>query len=65
MSHMYETDDRKPLKVSLPIRQHIRLRTLKLLTEQTISEITEDAVESYFEALGDAEDLDDDHLLSQ
>lgn len=52
---MHRSDERKDLKVSLPVRQHIRLRALKILTGETLSQITEDAVDRYLQD----RDLDD------
>lgn len=52
---MHRSDEHKDLKVSLPVSQHIRLRALKILTGETLSQITEDAVGLYLED----RDLDD------
>lgn len=60
LSPVYATDDRKALKVTLPIRQHIRLRTLKLLTDRTMSEITEEAVDRYLDQLEELDEVEDD-----
>lgn len=40
---------RKSIKVKLPIRQHIKLHALKLVTEDNISETVETALDDFFE----------------
>lgn len=45
--HLRET---KELKVQLPVRQHIRLHSLKILTDRTISETVAEALQFH---LGD------------
>lgn len=40
-------EDTKRLKIKLPVHQHIKLRTLKVMTGRTISEIVEQAVADY------------------
>lgn len=46
-----DLDDTKPLKVSLPLRLHIKLRSLKVLGHGTVSEMVTEAVESYLDDL--------------
>jgi hypothetical protein len=40
---------RKSIKVKLPIRQHIKLHALKLVTEDNISETVETALDEFLE----------------
>lgn len=54
-----QLDETKPLKVDIPIHQHIALRTVKLTTGRTLSEIVETAVADYVQALKDRGDLDE------
>lgn len=57
----------KPLKVSVPLKQHIELHKLKILTGQNMSETVQDALEMYLDAIrenggvleGDAGDPED------
>lgn len=54
-----ESDDEllrreKQLKVKVPLRQHLRLHSLKVLTGQNISETVEEALTEY---LGDADEV--------
>jgi len=46
-----ETDlsEPKTMKVSLPARLHLKLHSVKILTGETISDMVEEAVESYFD----------------
>ena len=53
--HTKDLDQRKSIKVKLPIRQHIRLHALKLFTEKNISETVEKALDKYFEEMKAAE----------
>lgn len=46
-----DLDDTKPLKVSLPLRLHIQLRSLKVLGHGTVSELVTEAVEDYIAGL--------------
>lgn len=41
----------KRLTVEIPLHQHVKLQTLKVLTDRTISEIVEAALASHFEDL--------------
>lgn len=43
-------DEDKPLKVKLPLRQHLRLHSLKVLTGQTISQTVAEALTQHLEA---------------
>lgn len=43
----------KPLKVSVPLKQHIELHKLKILTGQNMSETVQDALEMYLDAIRD------------
>lgn len=60
---MERADERRDLKVSLPVQQHIHLRALKILTGETLSKITEDALDRYL----DDRSLDDrfPHLFDE
>lgn len=40
-------DDRKEIRISIPLRQHIQLRALKLFTDVTMSEAIERALDQY------------------
>lgn len=44
-------DDTKPMKVSLPVRLHIQLRSLKVLGHGTVSELVTEAVEAYLDGV--------------
>lgn len=46
-----DLDDTKPLKVSVPLRLHIKLRSLKVLGHGTVSELVTRAVEEYIDGL--------------
>ena len=48
-------DQRKSIKVKLPIRQHIKLHALKLFTEKNISETVEKALDHYFRDMKDTD----------
>lgn len=41
----------KPLKVSVPVKQHIDLHKLKILTGKNMSETVQDALEMYLDAI--------------
>ncbi|HVL49314.1 MAG TPA: hypothetical protein VM889_12205 [Candidatus Thermoplasmatota archaeon] len=43
-----DLEQRKSIKVKLPIRQHIKLHALKLFSENNISETVERALDAYF-----------------
>lgn len=45
-----DLSERKSIKVKLPIRQHIKLHALKLVTENNISETVEEALDEFLEA---------------
>ncbi len=42
-------DEDKELKVKIPVRQHLRLHSLKVLTGTNISDTVAAALEAYFE----------------
>lgn len=46
-----DLDRTKPLKVSVPIKQHIDLHKLKILTGKNMSETVQDALEMYLDAI--------------
>lgn len=46
-------DELKQVRVKIPVRQHIQLHSLRLLTDRTISEIVRDALDRWFEELPD------------
>jgi hypothetical protein len=46
-----DRNERRCLKVSLPVKLHIKLHALKLYNERTISETVEAALAMYFEKL--------------
>lgn len=46
-----DRDERKEIKVKIPISQHIKLHSIRLMMEQTISESVQDALENYFALL--------------
>lgn len=58
---MRDPDEKKSLKVKLATRSHIRLHSLRILTDRTISGIVQEAVQDYFDRLDDdtAETLDE------
>lgn len=45
-----DLSERKSIKVKLPIRQHIKLHALKLVTENNISETVEEALDEFLDA---------------
>lgn len=58
-----ETDDENldepsTVKLQIPKRQHLRLHCLKIITGETMSDITAEALERYFEEEG--EDIDEE-----
>jgi hypothetical protein len=46
---------RKSIKVKLPIRQHIKLHALKLVTENNISETVETALDEFLDRKEDSD----------
>lgn len=48
-----DLDRTKPLKVSVPLRQHIELHKLKILTGKNMSETVQDALEMYLAEIRD------------
>lgn len=48
-----DLDRTKPLKVSVPLKQHIDLHKLKILTGKNMSETVQDALEMYLDAIRD------------
>lgn len=50
-----DRDERKEIKVKIPISQHIKLHSIRLMMEQTISESVQDALENYFALLKEQE----------
>lgn len=60
---MRDPEELKEIKVKLPVRQHIKLHSIKLMMNQNISTTVEHALESYFELLKEEQatekDLDD------
>lgn len=46
-----ELDRLRALKVKIPVRQHIQLRTLKVLTGKNLSQTVREALGRYFEDL--------------
>lgn len=50
----------KPLKVSVPLKQHIELHKLKILTGQNMSETVQDALKMYLDAIRDNGGLPED-----
>jgi len=48
-------EERKSIKVKLPLRQHVKLHALKLFTESNISETVERALDTYFETMKEGE----------
>ncbi len=50
----HDLDEQKTMKVQLSKRHHILLHSMKILTGRTISEITSDALERYYEEEGGA-----------
>lgn len=55
-------DDVKPMKVQLPVRQHIELHSLRVLTDRNISEIVRDAVARYLDLVKEDGAVDLDRL---
>lgn len=49
--------ERKTMKVSLPVEQHLKLHAIKILEGQNLSESVRRALEAYFEEVG-IEDAD-------
>lgn len=49
-------DGEKQLKVKIPVRMHVRLHTLKILTGETISDTVAEALEAYFRRRGGGPD---------
>lgn len=50
-------DETKPMKVQLPLHQHVKLHSLRVLTDRSISDMVEIAVGNYVDLLreeGDA-----------
>lgn len=52
-SEELDLDRTKPVKVSLPLKQHIDLHRVKVLTGKTMSETVQDALEMYLETVRD------------
>lgn len=48
-----DVPDRKEVKVKIFEEQHVKLHTVKILKGQTISTTMEEALERYFEEIGD------------
>lgn len=44
----HDRDELKEVKVQIRISQHIKLHTIRLLREQTLSETVRDALDLYF-----------------
>lgn len=55
MSAMRDPDEQKEIKVKLPVRQHIKLHSIKLMMNQNISTTVERALEAYFDILREEE----------
>lgn len=53
----HNLEERKNIKVKLPIRQHLRLQAWRLFGEDTVSSTVERALDLYFENLRRSEDL--------
>lgn len=51
--HANDRDELKEVKVQIRISQHIKLHTIRLLREQTLSETVRDALDRYFSDLAD------------
>lgn len=52
-SEEFDPERTKPVKVSLPLKQHIDLHKVKVLTGKTMSETVQDALEMYLETIQD------------
>lgn len=50
----------KQLKVKLPLRMHLRLHSVKVLTGETISDQVSEALASYLEDMDGLPDIDPD-----
>lgn len=44
-----DLDDAKEIRVTIPVRQHLKLRALKLFTDQTMSQVIEEALDGYLD----------------
>lgn len=51
-----DPDDKKRLKVKIPVSQHIKLHSVRLLHDQTLSESVRRALDHYFDVLADEEE---------
>lgn len=51
----HDLEEEKTMKIQLSKRHHIRLHSLKILTGRTISEITGEALERYYDEEDDVE----------
>lgn len=56
-----DLDERKRLKVKLPVRQHLQLHRIKVLEGQNLSETVRQALDAFFEELEeDEQELEED-----
>lgn len=49
--------DTKPLKVQLPLHQHVKLHSLRVLTDRNISDMVEIAVANYLDLVEEEGDI--------
>lgn len=57
---MRDPEELKEIKVKLPVRQHIKLHSIKLMMNQNISTTVEKALEAYFTLLKEEQENGED-----
>lgn len=57
---MRDPEELKEIKVKLPVRQHIKLHSIKLMMNQNISDTVEEALEAYFALLKEEQTTEKD-----
>lgn len=55
-------DDTKPIKVQIPVRQHIKLHSLRIVTDLGLSEMVQIAVANYLDLVKEEGDVDIDRM---